>query len=648
MKKIKAGDPESRSADLVADNLQRLKDLFPEAFGDGEIDFDVLRQLLGESVVEGDEKYGLNWHGKRRARQLALTPSTGTLRPFPSESTDWESTQNMVIEGDNLEVLKLLQKSYAGRVKAIYIDPPYNTGRNIVYPNDYSDGIRKYLELTGQTEGGERLASNTEAGGRFHANWLSMIYPRLMLAKTLLRKDGILCCTIDENECSTLAIVLKEIFSEGHWEHAYVSIVHNPRGQQGKNISYVHETAIIVYPGDGAKYLSDVAKEEVDSRNLRDSGTESDRTDARNCFYPFVVSAEGKLASIGSVPADDLHPEEANVRRPDGSVEIWPMTDSGDEKKWRYARNSVERIVDKLEPKMGRRSIQIIFHKDTGTMRSVWRDARYDASEYGTKLVESLLGSAGFTFPKSLYAVYDCVRLMTADDPAALVLDFFAGTVTTAHAVWELNKDDGGTRRTILVQLPEPLSRDDKDQRQAVDFCERLGRTPNIAEITKERLRRAGKQMFKENAGYTGDVGFRVFKLDTSNIRSWDPTPDDLDESLLAGIDHIESGRTEEDILTELLLKLGLDLCVPVEMRVIAGKSVHSVAAGTLVACLDEAISREDVEPLGKGIAEWFEALAPASETTVVFRDSAFVDDVVKTNLAAMLNQRGLGNVRSL
>ena len=211
---------------------------------------------------------------------------------------------------------------------------------------------------------------------------------------------------------------------------------------------------------------------------------------------------------MAAYPADDFHPEGANVRRRDRSVEIWPVTDSGDEKKWRYARNSVERIVDKLEPKMGRRSIQIIFHKDTGTMRSVWRDARYDASEYGTKLVEALLGSAGFTFPKSLYAVYDCIRLMTADDRDAVVLDFFAGTGTTAHAVWELNKDDGGARRTILVQLPEPLSRDDKDQRQAVDFCERLGRAPNIAEITKERLRRAAKQVLEENAGYAGDCGF--------------------------------------------------------------------------------------------------------------------------------------------
>ncbi|MCY4192003.1 MAG: site-specific DNA-methyltransferase, partial [Rhodospirillaceae bacterium] len=602
----------------------------------------------GDAVDEGAEKYGLNWPGKRRARQLALTPSIGTLRPCPEDSVDWDKTKNLMIEGDNLEVLKLLQKSYFGKIKAIYIDPPYNTGRNVVYPNDYFDGVRKYLELTGQAENSNKLRSNTENDGRFHSNWLSMIYPRLLLAKMLLRKDGILCCTIDENESATLSLVLKEIFSEGHYEHANITIVHNPRGQQGKNISYVHETAVIVFPKDGKKYLSDVAKEEVDSRNLQDSGTESDRTDARNCFYPFIVSGELNLISIGDVPSDEFNPGAANVVKRDGSIEIWPITDSGQEKKWRYARKSVEHIVDKLEPKMGRNSIQIIFHKDTGTMRSVWRDAKYDSSEYGTKLVEALIDSTGFTFPKSLYAVYDCIRSMTENDPQALVLDFFAGSGTTAHAVWELNKDIGGERGVILVQLPEPLSQDNQDQRVAAKFCERLRRPPNIAEITKERLRRTSEKIRADNPEYRGDLGFRVFKLETSNIRVWDPNPDDLDDALLAGLDHIEPGRTEQDILYELLLKLGLDLCVPIETKTIADKSVYSVGAGTLFACLDEAVARDDVEPLAAGIADWHEALAPAKECTIVFRDSAFADDVAKTNLAETLKQRGLGNVRSL
>ena len=647
MKKITVNDPETCSADVVAENLDQLKILFPEAFTEDEIDFEVLKQLLGSAVDDHEEKYGLYWHGKRQARQLALTPSTGTLRPCPEESVDWDTTQNLMIQGDNLEVLKLLQKNFSKKVKAIYIDPPYNTGRNIVYPNDYTDGMQTYLELTGQIDSGRKLTSNPETGGRFHSNWLSMIYPRLRLAKNLLSEDGILFCTIDENEHATLSMVLKEIFGEGAYEHAYISIVHNPRGQQGKNVSYVHESAVIVYSANNKKYLADVRKDEVDSRNLRDSGTESDRADARNCFYPFIVKG-GAITSIGEVPPNDFHPLSANVRRADGTVEVWPMTDVGLEKKWRYARNSVDNILDKLEPKRGRENVQIIYHKDLGTMRSVWQHARYDASEYGTKLVESLLGGSSFTFPKSLWAVYDSIKIMTEDDREAIVLDFFAGSGTTAHAVWELNKDTGGNRRVVLVQLPAALDETDKDQRAAVEFCKSMSISCNLAEITKERLRRSGHKILEENPTFKGDLGFRVFKLDTSNIRSWEPDHDDLEGSLLKNVEHIKSDRTEDDILYELLLKLGLDLCVPIETRTIVDKSVHSISAGTLIACLDELIDGDDIDSLAHGIVEWHEELAPAGDTTIVFRDSAFANDIAKTNLTAILEQRGLGNVRSL
>lgn len=647
MKKLSANDPETQSTDIVADNLSRLKELFPDAFSEGKIQFDVLRQLLGEAVEDGEEKYGLNWHGKRRARQLSLTPSVGTLRPSPDESVDWDTTQNVMIEGDNLEVLKLLQKSYARRVKAIYIDPPYNTGRNIIYPNDYQDGIKTYLELTGQIEGGSKLSSNPETSGRFHSTWLSMIYPRLRLAKNLLRPDGILFCTIDENEHATLSIIIKEVFGEDAYEHAYVSIVHNPRGQQGKNISYVHENAIIVYPADQKKYLADVLKDEVDSRNLRDSGTESDRTDARNCFYPFIIKG-GKIVSIGQVPPNDFHPASSNVKRSDGTFEVWPMTDSGDEKKWRYARDSVEKILAKLEPKMGRESYQIIFHKDAGTMRSVWQNARYDASEYGTKLVESLIPGAGFTFPKSLWAVYDSIKIMTEDDPDAIILDFFAGSGTTGHAVCELNKDTGGNRRFILVQLPEQLDANNKDQKAAAAFCKTLGRPENIAEITKERLRKSVAKLKAENPDFSGDLGFRVFRLDSSNIRAWNPDADNLSQSLLDHHDHILPDRSEDDIVYELLLKLGLDLCIPIESRKVAGKTVGAVGGGVLMLCLAEKIAAKEVEALAAGIVSWHKELAPAGDSTVVFRDSAFADDVAKTNMAAILAQNGLENVRSL
>jgi adenine-specific DNA-methyltransferase len=629
------------SGDLVRENVERLKALFPQIVTDGKVDFEVLRQLLGDEVEEGEERYGLNWKGKRRARAFAMTPSLGTLRPAPEDSVDWDTTQNLMIEGDNLEVLKLLRRSYAGRVKAIYIDPPYNTGTNIIYPNAFEDSLSTYFELTGQTEGGASLTTNTDRDGRFHSNWLGMIYPRLLLAKELLKSDGILFVTIDENEVYSLTTVVKEVFGEGGYEFGLVSIVHNPRGQQGKNISYVHENAIVVFPKDGRKYLADVAKDEVDSRNLRDSGTESDRTDARNCFYPFIVR-DGKIVEIGDVPPDDFHPSDANVQREDGSIEIWPISETGDEKKWRYAKDSVPRIFEKLEPKMGRSSLQIIFHKDSGTMRSVWQNARYDSSEYGTKLLDDLIPGIGFTYPKSLWAVHDAIRIMTEEDEDAIILDFFAGSGTTGHATMKLNATTGGSRRYIMVQLPEPLDPSDKEQAKGAKFLKDNGKPLNIAELTKERLRRAGQKIRAEHPGAKVDTGFRVYKLATSNLKPWQPDPDNLEASILDAVDNVLPGRTEHDLLVELLLKTGIDLTMPEERRTITGQTVHALGGGALMVCLGN-IGPDDAEALGQGMADWLDELDP-TQTTIYFKDVGLGTDnnrsATKANLAAILRQR--------
>ena len=264
----------------------------------------------------------------------------------------------------------------------------------------------------------------------------------------------------------------------------------------------------------------------------------------------------------------------------------------------------------------------------------------------GTRELNALMGDAVFSFPKPTSLVKLLIEQVTSNRD--IVVDFFAGSGSTGHSVWTANENEGSDRRFILVQLPEPLDSSDRNQKTPADFCDKLGKPRSLVELTKERLRRAASRIRRENPSSSGDFGFRVFKLDTSNIRAWNPNPDDLEGALLAGLDHIEAGRTEEDILYELLLKLGLDLCVPIETRTIADKSVYSVGAGTLFACLEKAISRDDVEPLAAGIADWHEMLAPAGECTVVFRDSAFADDVAKTNLAETLKQRGIGNVRSL
>ncbi len=623
MKKLKM-----KSIDQTNANLEIIKKYFPHCIKEAVtpngsldliVDFDLLRQDLSESIVDGpQERYHLNWPGKKKALVTANASILKTLRPSKSQSVNFDSTRNIFIEGDNLDALKLLQDTYLGQVKLIYIDPPYNTGTNLIYKNDYSVTESEYLQQSGQASSfGARLVANPQTNGRFHSDWLSMIYSRLRVAKNLLSEDGILICAIDENEFSNLSIVIKEIFKEGGYNHDYVSVVHNPRGQQGTNFSYVNEYLIFVYPKNSKKYLADFKKDKVDPRTLRDSGTESDRTDAKNCFYPFLVKGE-KIIGIGKVPEDSFHPTSSNVELADGTIEVWPITDGGDEKKWRYAHQSVNSILNKLEAKQGRSSIQIIFNKDTETIRSVWANARYDSSEYGTKLLEDLIPGAGFTYPKSLWAVYDCVLAATKSDKNALVMDFFAGSSTTAHAVLQLNANDGGNRRFIMVQAPEP--------------CE-IGSLPykagykTIADISMERIRRVGRALVenKPDQAWNGDVGFRVFKIDSTNMTDVYYTPDTLSQDLLSNqFDNFKPDRTAEDLLFQVLLDWGIDLALPIQQENFLGKKIFVVDQNALIACFDN----------NGGITEDFvKELAKKKPLRVIFRDAGFKSDSVKINV---------------
>lgn len=637
MKKITPNDQESHSVDIAEENVRRLREALPGSVVEGPegwvVDVDTLKALVGDRTVVGkEERFGLTWHGKRRSLLQSLTPSTGTLRPCPEQSRRWEETQNLIIAGDNLEALKLLQKSYARRIKAIYIDPPYNTGRNLIYQNNFVDGMRAYLEVTGQRNEGVALTSNPSASGRFHANWLSMIFPRLRLARSLLAHDGVLVCTIDDNEVSQLGVMLREVFEEGNYEHVCVPIVHNPRGVQGKNFSYVHEYAYFVFPS-GIKAISDrkIGEAEVQWSQFRNWGGESLRSDAKNCFYPVIVR-NGRIVGFGDVCPDDFHPDQTEIRN--GTAHVYPIDRSGTERKWRYARQSVDEVASMLRARKIEDGYEIEIGKTFGLLRSLWNDKRHDANEYGTRVVSELVPDSPFTFPKSLWAVYDCLLAATADDPDAIILDFFAGSGTTAHAVMELNRNLGGERKFILVQLPEAISTDEQFS--------------TIFDVTLERVRAAAEQIESVGGAPSGDYGFRVFRLDSSNIREWDPSAADLERSLFDAVDHIKVDRSEQDVLYEVLLKFGIDLCVPIKNRAIAGKTVHSIGAGTLLVCLTEEVAPNQVEELALGIADWCDEMNAAGETTVVFRDSAFVDDVAKTNASAILEQRGIDNVRSL
>jgi len=652
MQKLTATDPETKSPDLVGENLARLRALFPELVTEGPdgvaVNLDVLKQLVGDkTATDAEEKYGLNWHGKRRARQLALTPSTATLRPCPEDSVDWDTTQNLMIEGDNLEVLKLLQKSYAGKVKLIYIDPPYNTGKDFVYPDNFQDSIKNYLELTGQTGGGgKKISSNTEASGRFHTDWLNMIYPRLKLARSLLREDGFMFISLDDGEIASARKVCDELFGEENFVDCMVWKKRYGGGAKEKYLVTLHEY-ILVY----AKSL-----DSIDEMHVPLSEASVER---------YYTLRDENFEEKGPYRTHPLEAMKSFEDRPNLCFPI-PTPDGGTllpKRQWRWSKERMHEALAKKEVSFSRAkdgswvaSSKQYLKDDTGETRPAKAFSIIDGiyTQAGTAETVEMFGDARvFSFPKPTLLIQRLIEIASGDDNNFLVIDFFAGAGTTGHAVYAQNAADGGGRRFILVQLPEQLEADSKEQKVAAECCDKLKVPRLISELTKERLRRAGKKVREENPLFSGDLGFRVFKLASSNIRAWDPDRANLVETLEGSIEHLKTDRTEQDILFELLLKLGLDLCVPIRTQAVEGgmkrvHEIHSIGGGSLLVCLSPAIQQTDVEPLAIGIATWHQALKPAGDTTIVFRDSAFADDVAKTNLAAILQQHGLETVRSL
>jgi len=657
MQKFIADSPETQSADLVAGNIELLKSLFPEACTEGKVDFEVLKQLLGGAVEEREEKYGLNWHGKRRARQLALTPSTGTLRPCPDESVDWDTTQNLMIEGDNLEVLKLLQKSYAGKVKLIYIDPPYNTGKDFVYPDNFQDNIKNYLELTGQVEGGKKISSNTESSGRFHTDWLNMMYPRLKLARNLLREDGVIFISIDDSEVANLKHLCGDVFGEENfvaciaWQKAY-----SPANDK-KGIDAMHDF-ILAYK------KSDMFQVNLLPRTSKQDDAYSNPDNDPRGVWKAVDATRAEHRDYAYFP----------VVTP-GGKEVFPANG----RSWVFTKEEFQKLVENNNLWFGKDGLskpsKKLFLTDVkqGVVPTTWwshEDAGHN-DEAKKELKALIQDGLPFQTPKPTRLIRRILQLATSPgatdtdgnstlgvmdvsgqyevasasrgqkqrkDSPDIVLDFFAGTGSTMDAMFRQNVEDRGNRACILVQLPEPLPDSNS------------GSLKTIADITKERLRRTGQKIKTEKVlvALDLDLGFRVFKLDSSNIHAWEPNGDDLADTLLQHVEHLKPNRTEQDILFELLLKLGLNLTVPIEQKIISGKTVHSIGAGVLLTCLAPQISNDEVESLALGIVAWHQQLSPAGETQVVFRDSAFTDDVGKTNLTAILQQHGLSNVRSL
>ena len=618
----KVTEQDGQSANIVDENIEQMKALFPDAFTEGGVNFDVLRQILGDASVldEGEEKYGLNWHGKKQARQIALTPSTGTLLPCPEESVDWDTTQNLFIEGDNLEVLKLLQKSYAGKSRTIFIDPPYNTGKEFIYPDKFQDNLDTYLKYTGQTDGdGMKFSSNTETGGRKHTNWLNMMFPRIKLAKNLLCKEGAIFITIDDGEVANLRKACDEVFGQENFVANIVWQKKYTRSNDAKWFSDNHDHVLCYAKNKDLFVLNQLPRNEDQLKAYKNPDN-----------HPKGIWKSTPLhAKSGSNTSSFTFKNGVSWAPPPGTYR-------------RFNNESMQRMDEGEEIWFGASGDQMPSRKSFlgeikggVTPTTLWT---YDEVGHNHEANNELkaLGMGGmFDNPKPTRLIQRMIELTQSEKKDDLIIDFFAGSSTTAQAVFAANAADGGHRRFIQIQLPEEI-----DQ---VSVAGKEGFN-NIASLSAERIRRAGEK-FK---GSIDDKGFRYLRLANSNIQAWNPDRTDLEATLVSHKDHLVEGRSEQDVLYELLLKRGIEMTVPIEEKQAAGKTIYSIGYGVLFACLDNSIAKGDVDAVAGAIAEWHKELEPETDSHVFFRDSAFADDIAKTNMAAILEQNGIAHVRSL
>lgn len=605
---IKKLTPEDgKSLDLEAQNIDQLKQLFPDVFREGKVDFEALKAVLGEHVEDKEERYNFTWHGKNKARQIAQTPSTGTLRPCKEDSVNWDTTQNLFIEGDNLEVLKLLQKSYHQKVKMIYIDPPYNTGKDFVYKDNFHDNINNYLELTGQVDGeGKRLSGNSESSGRFHTDWLNMMYPRLKLARNLLKEDGVIFISIDDCEQSNLKTLCDEVFGEDNFVNNIIWQKKYSPQNDAKWLSDNHDFILCYAKNKDVwrpnllprtdKQNSAYKNPDNDSRGVWKSVDLSVKTYSSSCDYPITVPS-GRIVTPPESRCWSVSLDKFNELVEDNR--IWFGKDG----------NNVPSIKKFLtEVKAGITPLTIWTYQEVGHNQTAKQELKKLFPE--TKDI--------FDTPKPVSLISQLLEI--GSDKDSIVLDFFAGSGTTAQAVFEKNRKDNGKRKFITVQIPEPTGK--KDFKLISDF-------------TRERIKRVVEQ--------SDESGFKYLKLDSTNINQWEGSFDSLSDILDNSVDSIKSERTSEDVLYEVLLKYGLDLTYPITEHKLADKTVYDVAFGSLIVCLDDGITREVVEGIGKLKQEL------ESETTrVVFKDAGFADDSVKVNAIQMLKQYGVDDVKSI
>lgn len=610
-----------KTPDIAEENIQKLQQLFPDVFTEGKVDFEKFQMALGNYIEDCNERYNFSWNGKAKALRLAQTPSMGTLRPCKEESKDWDTTQNLFIEGDNLEVLKLLQKSYHGKIKMVYVDPPYNTGSDFVYPDDFTNSIENYKAITGQVDAnGKSISNNSETSGRYHTDWLNMMYPRLRLARNLLTDDGVIFISIDDIEQKNLKSVCDEVF--GHENYIETIVWKNKYGAGAKTVGFisVHEYILCYSKTPIMNITSEIGEEEQQNYSKKD---EKFATRGGYMTQPLMTNSLGDRPNL-----------------------MYPITYYGTliypNKQWVWSKDRLEAEIAKNNVEFNKqndgsysvRSKQYLYDENgvirRGKPLSIMNGP---FTQDGTKEMRSLFDGKSifdFTKPSKLIKYLISLQINDKEDKDFFVLDFFSGSSTTAHATMQLNANDNGNRKFIMVQLPE--STDEKDEAYKAGY-------KNICEIGKERIRRAGEKI-KEEKGLEAqnlDIGFKVLKLDSSNIRKWQPDYENLEYSLEDYIDNYVDGRTELDVVYEIMIKYGLDLTYPVEEFTVANKKAYSIGFGMLIICLDNEITIE----VAKGILDHVKELA-LETTRVVFKDNGFKSDSNKTNIKEILKCGGI------
>ena len=620
-----------QSPNLVDANIEKIASLFPNCITEEMdesrtirrvVDFDLLRQELSASLVEGPrERYTLNWPGKNEAIFTANAPIAKTLRPCKEESVDFENTKNIFIEGDNLDALKLLQETYLNKVKMIYIDPPYNTGNDFIYEDDFAEDTETFLQRSNQKdEHGNRLVANTEANGRFHSDWLTMLYPRLRLARNLLRDDGVIFISIDDNEIHNLRKICDDIFGENNFVGTFSWRSRTAKADVPFGISvdvewivtYAKENFMAGRQGE-RKYFK--SEDYEDRWRLQDLTTNKTKEERPNSYFTMVNPRNGDKYPSGELRTWCVTTETFPQYYGAGKI-VFP----GD-----YDFLSIKRPAFRVfEQEDKQKAIQKYGSDDVKMSVSTYLPEKdIGRTEHGSKEIRELFGQPVFPYPKPTSLIKFFIENISDTD--SLIVDFFAGSGTTADAVFQQNLADEGTRRIISVQLPEPLDPANKSQLAAANYCKSLNIPQTISEITKERIRRAGKKikdMNSEKAKHL-DIGFRVFKVDTSNMKDVYYTPDELKQDNLELFkDHIKSDRSPEDLLFQVFINWGLDLTLPIAKETIDGKTVFLVDTNALIACFDAGITEELVKKL-----------AAHKPLRVVFRDDAFGSDSIKINV---------------